>query len=526
MKTFHKILSNSLVVLLLAVSCTGNYLMYNTNPYEVTADQMNRDAYLTRSALTGMQGYVIPTDVNLNQFLEHLLGGPFGGYISESNQGFTNRFSNYNMSQDWLCKMYKDIIPNIYANYAQLVAATDDPVYLAVGNITRVAAVHRVTDTFGPIPYSKLGEDGNLVAPLDAQKDVYAKMISELEEAVTALLEHQTESFSANADKIYSGSVIKWIRLANSLKLRLAMRMVYADPANARKYAESAVAESNGGVLSSNDDNALIQATNNPHRVIMYEYNGGDSRIAADITTYMNGYSDPRRPFYFTETTFTEADGVSANGFYGIRLGGDPIASDLAHKYSNMVVESSSKMIWMNAAEVAFLRAEGALRGWDMGGSAESFYKAGVSLSFEQWGAGSADAYLADATSVPQPYVDPLGIYSYSGTVPDVTILYDETADFEANLERIITQKWIANFPLGNEAWADFRRTGYPRLMPVPVNKNTTQVPAGTFPRRLTYPQEEYRENGSNVSAVLGDLSPASDLMSSRVWWDCNPNTK
>ena len=526
MKAIHKILTISAIALAAAVSCTQNYLQYNTNPYEVTADQMNRDAYLTRSALTGMQGYVIPTDVNLNQFLEHLLGGPFGGYISESNQGFTNRFSNYNMSQDWLSKMYKDIIPNIYANYAQLVAATDDPVYLAVGDITRVAAVHRVTDTFGPIPYSKLGEDGNLVAPLDSQKDVFTLMIAQLDAAVAALLEHRTETFSANADKIYDGSVIRWIRLANSLKLRLAMRMVYADPTNARRYAEEAVSEAAGGVLSGNDDNALIQATNNPHRVIMYEYNGGDSRIAADITTYMNGYADPRRPFYFTESTFTEADGVAANGYYGIRLGGDPIASDLAHKYSNMVVESGTKMIWMNAAEVAFLRAEGALRGWNMGGSAQSFYNEGVSLSFEQWGAGSAASYLADATSVPQPYADPLGIYNYTGAVSGITIQYDEGADFETNLERIITQKWIANFPLGNEAWADFRRTGYPRLMPVPVNKNTTQVPAGTFPRRLTYPQEEYRENGANVSAVLTDLSPSVDLMSSRVWWDCNPNTK
>ena len=526
MKTIEKILASSLLAVIVVSSCTNNYLEYNTNPYEVTVDQMSRDAYLTRSALTGMQGYVIPTDVNLNQFLEHLLGGPYGGYISESNQGFTNRFSNFNMSQDWLSKMYKDIIPNIYANYAQLIAATDDPIFLAVGDITRVAAVHRVTDTFGPIPYSKLGEDGNLIAPLDTQKDVYMLMISQLDAAVAALLEHRTETFSANADKIYAGSVIKWIRLANSLKLRLAMRMVYADPANAQKFAEEAVAEANGGVLGSNDDNALIQATNNPHRVIMYEYNGGDSRIAADITSYMNGYNDPRRPFYFTESTFTEADGVSANGYYGIRLGGDPIASEQAHKYSNMVVESSSKMIWMNAAEVAFLRAEGALRGWNMGGSAAAFYNEGIALSFEQWGAGSAETYCADATSLPQSYVDPLGVYSYTGSISSITISYDEAAEFETNLERIITQKWIANFPLGNEAWADFRRTGYPRLMPVPVNKNTTQVPVGTFPRRLTYPQEEYRENGSNVSAVLKDLSPATDMMSSRVWWDCNPNTK
>ena len=99
-------------------SCTGDYMDYNTNPYEATKDQMDRDAYLTRSALTGMQGYVIPTDVLLNQFLEALLGGPYGGYLAESNSGFTNRFSNYNQSQDWVGKLYKDVIPNVYANYA------------------------------------------------------------------------------------------------------------------------------------------------------------------------------------------------------------------------------------------------------------------------------------------------------------------------------------------------------------------------------------------------------------------------
>ncbi|MGL4852406.1 MAG: RagB/SusD family nutrient uptake outer membrane protein [Phocaeicola sp.] len=504
------------------LSCTGRYLDFNTNPYESTEEEMARDAYLIRSALTGMQGYVVPTTVLLNQFLETLLGGPYGGYLAESNGGFNNRFSNYNQSQDWVSKLYKDIIPNVYTNYAQLQAATKDEVYLSVGKIVKVAAVLRVTDGCGPIPYSRLGTDGDLVAPLDAQKEVYRRMFAELDESVDALLVRQTEQFTEKADKVYQGKVSQWIKLANSLKLRMALRMVYADPSWAQLQAEEAVHSSRGGVLSSNADNASIQATTNPFRVIMYEYNGGDSRIAADITAYMNGYNDPRLNKFFVESTFATADGVE-NGYHGIRLGTEPIPSDAAHKYANMRVESTTKLLWMSASEVAFLRAEGALRGWNMGGSAQSFYEAGVHLSFDQWGATGADRYLLDGKSKPAPYRDPLETYSYLGETSSIAVAYENEADFESNLERIITQKWIALFPLGLEAWAEFRRTGYPRLMPAVVNKNQTEVPLGTFPRRLPYPQDEYNDNGANVLDALKDLTPAADKMSSRMWWDCNP---
>lgn len=290
--------------------------------------------------------------------------------------------------------------------------------------LMKVAAFLRVTDGYGPIPYSQLGANSDLTAPLDTQKKVYETMLGELDEAVAALLAHRTETFSSKADKVYGGKVEKWIKLANSLKLRMAMRMVYVDSATAQAKALEAVNPENGGVLTTNDDNAAIQATTNPFRVIMYEYNGGDSRIAADITSYMNGYKDPRREKYFLESTFTDVDGVK-NGYYGIRLGTEPIQSETAHKYSNMNVEASTKLVWMTAAEVAFLRAEGALRGWNMSGTAESFYKKGVELSFEQWGASGADSYLEDGSSLPELYKDPLGTYSYNGSQPTITIKFD-----------------------------------------------------------------------------------------------------
>ena len=506
-------------------ACTDGYLNFNTNPYEVTGEEMKRDGYLVRAALTGMQGWVIPTDVNCNQFTETLVGGPFSGYIAESNQGFGYRFSNFNQSNNWNRVFYTDIIPNIYSNLSQLNAVTNDPVFLAVGNVIKVAAIMRVTDTYGPIPYTKLGADGSLTAPLDNQETVYKAMVQELDDAVTALLPHITESFASTADKVYAGSVAKWIKLANSYKLRLGMRAVYADAAWAKQVCESAVAADKGGVLTSNSDNAVIGGiTNNPFRVVMYEYNGGDARIAADIVSYMNGYNDPRRSAMFTKSTFTEA--TITNDYHGIRIGTDPIPSDKAHCYSNMVTTSTDGLVWMTAAEVQFILAEGALRGWNMGNTAEALYNKGVELSFEQWGVSGADKYLADNTSLPKLYVDPLGTYNYNGVQPTITVAYDAAAGFETNLERIITQKWIAMFPNGNEAWAEFRRTGYPRLMPVAVNKNVAQVPAGQFARRLWYPQEEYKDNGTNVAAAINDLTPKADLMSSRMWWDCNPATK
>lgn len=506
-------------------ACTDGYLGFNSNPYEVSGSQMERDAYLVRSALTGMQGWVIPTDVNCSQFVETLLGGPFSGYLAESNQGFGNRFSNFNQSDHWNRVMYKDIIPNIYSNLTQLKAVTNDEVYLSVGNIVKVAAIMRVTDTYGPIPYTKLGADGSLTAPLDAQKEVYKAMVNELDAAVQALLPHITESFAPLADKVYEGNVAKWIKLANSYKLRLGMRAVYADPAWAQQVCESAVAANNGGVLEANSDNATIGGiTNNPFRVIMYEYNDGDSRIGADIICYMNGYNDPRRAAMFTKSTFT--DETITNDYCGIRIGTDPIPSDKAHCYSNMVVSSTDNLIWMTSAEVQFLLAEGALRGWNMGGTAADFYAKGVTLSFEQWGVSGAENYLADDTSLPQLYVDPLGTYTYNGVQPTLTIAYNAGDEFEVNLERIITQKYIAMFPNANEAWAEFRRTGYPRLMPAAVNKNVSQVPNGQYARRLWYPQDEYKDNGANVAAAISDLTPQADLMSSRMWWDCNPNTK
>lgn len=506
-------------IVLCASACTANYMDINKEPSTVDKDQMEADGYLTRIPLVALQGLVIPNDVNMHQFIECLLGGSMGGYLADSNQGFRQKYSTYNPEEHWIQVPFNDLIPNTFQNFNKLISLSEDKVQIAVAAITKIAIMARVTDIYGPVPYSKIGEDGKQTAPYDSQKEIYTSFFTELDEAIEVLTTHRTDKFTPLADKVYGGNVENWAKFANSLKLRLAMRVVNADEALAKTKAEEAV-NSEVGVFTSNSDNATFETTKNPFRVVMYEYNGGDSRISADITSYMNGYSDPRRAAYFTESVFTEdANGDPINnGFFGLRSG-VIIPKGEYRKYSNMKVESGDKLLWMNAAEVAFLRAEGALRGWNMQGSAESLYNTGITLSFEQWGVNGADAYLANSDKTPQPYKDPQGFFSYTGTPSTITIKWNSSVSFEKNLEQIITQKWIANFPLGHEAWAEFRRTGYPKLMEALDNKSSSTVNDKRMARRLMYPQSEYTENAVNVSNAVSEYLFGPDNMGTDLWW-------
>lgn len=496
-------------------SCTDGYEDFNRNPAGVTKDETQRDAYAMRSALLNLESWVIPTDVNTTQFTECLLGGSYSGYISDSNSGFAGKnFGQYSPENNWSRVLFKDIIPKVFIYSSSVAQATDEPVPNAVATVIKVTAIQRVTDAYGPIPYSKVGQDGEITAPYDSQEQVYELMLQQLDEAIATLTENRTADFSSKADRVYAGNVEHWIKYANSLKLRMAMRISGVAPEKARQAAEEATSHE-VGVMTSNDDNAQLTLVNtNPFEVIMYEYNGGDSRVGADITTYMNGYSDPRRAAMFTQTTFDDAE----NGYYGLRTGIAIPDGATAHAYTNYNVTTSTPLMWMNAAEVSFLRAEAALRGWNVGGTAQAFYEQGVRLSFEQWGVSGADAYLADATSTPAVYKDPAGLNSYSGQTSDITIAWSDADTQARKLERIITQKWIANFPLGLEAWAEYRRTGYPHLMPVVVNNSGGVVDSQRGARRLAYPQEERTNNADNYAAALQFLGGA-DNMATDVWW-------
>ena len=225
-------------LMLSATSCTNGYEDFNQNPYAVTKDEMQRDAYSLSAALLNLEGWVIPTDVNTNQFTECLNGGSYGGYISDSNAGFAGKnFAQYSPENNWARVLFNSIIPKLFIYSNEVSNVTEDVVPLSVAQIIKVAGIHRVTDAYGPIPYSKVGKDGEITAPYDSQEEVYNLMFQQLNEAIERLTENRTNDFSSKADKVFDGKVEKWIKFANSLKLRLAMRISNVAPAKAKQMA-------------------------------------------------------------------------------------------------------------------------------------------------------------------------------------------------------------------------------------------------------------------------------------------------
>ena len=505
-------------------ACTGKFDDINRNPYEITKEELGREHYNIGSTLKGLQGLVVPTEEHRYQFVECLAAQPFAGYMG-ATVPWTDKFETYNPPVDWQKAPFGDMITDTYPLYRDMLDKTDDPVALALAKVLKVSIMHRVTDMYGPIPYSKvLAKDGSvsLAVPYDTQEQVYDKMFSELDEALKVLKENVglgAEAFR-KFDDVYFGNLSQWIKYVNSLKLRMAMRIVYVAPEKAKAKAEEAVA---GGVITSNSDNAVLKVEEN--RIAMIYNDWSDHRVGGDIISYMDGYKDPRMEKMFTTCKLhkfaPDWSIVYYDGYAGIRIGIDAPNKDLmVDAYSKPIIKDSDPIVWLTASEVAFLRAEGALRGWNMDGEAKDLYNSGISLSFEQRGASGAEAYIANETDKPAAYKDSRNMFSAPAALSDITIKWEEgDAFFERNLERIITQKWIAIFPLGVEAWSEYRRTGYPKLLPVVVNKSGGVIDSNKMIRRLWYPVIEYTENAANLAAAVASLG-GPDNGATRLWWD------
>ena len=323
-------------------------------------------------------------------------------------------------------------------------------------------------------------------------------------------------------DPIYGGDVNKWTKLANTLRLRLALRVVYADEALAKAEAEKS-ANSPVGFIDAADGRAQYNglpnaAAVNPIWQQAYEWN--ENRMSAPMDSYLNGYNDPRISVYFVAA----GDGK----YHGVRQGvfadGANQSAYIGEKISNVNLSENSPVLYMAAAESFFLRAEAALRGWNMGGTAQSFYEAGIRMSMQENGITSGvDNYVSNRSRRPAAFNDNAG--GDSAPAPSTITVAWNTNDnaFEENLERIIVQKWIASWGNSCEAWSEFRRTGYPKMFPVKLNYSDGAVSSELQIRRLPYPGTEYNTNRAAVSAAA-QLLGGPDNCGTRLWWDKNPN--
>lgn len=512
-----KKIGTCLVLLSVLGSCTDQFSKFNTDKTQPTDEQMGGDNFKQGAFFPQMQRQVVPTQENDYQHCENMVGSAYSGYLTAINPWDGSVFANFNPKNSWIDEPFDKIFSKFYSAFNEVKKNFNGQgVNYAWARILRVAVMQRMTDMYGPIPYSKIEEAGGLNAAYDSQETVYRQMMIDLSEGIDVLSSyanrHPEDRPMADYDEVYAGDFSKWVRFGNSLKLRLAMRMANIAPQEAAAFAQEAVSHS-GGLIVSNEHNAQIQCRKNPLNVMWNEYS--DTRAGADLMSYLQGYADPRLPKYFQKGFFSEG----GEGFYGFRTGGYIMEKDPLTGYSAPLVGPQDPLIWMTAAEVAFLRAEGALRGWEsMGGTPQSFYEQGIKLSFDQWGVKGADEYLANETRKQADYTDPLWVGNASA-LNTITIKWQESAQFEEKLERIITQKWLAIFPLGQEAWSEYRRTGYPRLLPVRNNRSNGKVDSDKGARRLNFPPNEFLNNKVNVEAAVGMLK-GPDTMGTPLWWD------
>jgi len=531
-KFFRKSLLPGLA-LVLCFGCTKNFREYNTNPNAATDAQLQYDNLATGVFFSQMEQNIFPTAQEpafgdeMYQIVQNLCGDVYSGYMGASNNWFGGvNSTNYAMTPSWYGQAFNRAFLSVMPAWLSIrKKTTGNPAMqhiYALAQIIKVESISRTTDMYGPLPYTQFGS-GSLSTPYDPQSTIYYSFFTDLDSAIATLTSYvQNNPGSmplANYDLIYGGDYTKWIKFANSLKLRLAMRLAYVDPAKAQQYAEAAVANSYG-VFTTDADDALLASADginihNPLQIICYNF--GDVRMGANMESFLTGYKDPRLPFLFNPA-------VTDGKYHGIRNGITITNKSLyTDPFSTLNVQPTTPIRWMSAAEMYFLRAEGAIRGWNMGGSAQSLYETGIQTSFNQWGAGSAANYILDSTDKAAPYSDPsVNSNNMTTGLSTITIHWKATDPMETQLERIITQKWIATYPDGQEAWSEFRRTRYPKIFPVAINNSAGLINTTTQIRRLPFPLTEYQSNAAGVATGVSELK-GGDNGGTKLWWDAKP---
>ena len=437
---------------------------------------------------------------------------------------------------------YTDVLPQLQTIFANTDSLSAEH---AMAEVVWVLAFMKATDYWGPIPYFKAGIVADSV-PYDPQDKIYADFFTRLDGAVAVLTPLAGTNAYGTYDLIYQGDVSHWIKFANSLRLRLALRVSNVEPTVAQTEAEASVAA--GVMTTSPGDDAFIERSSVGGDInglsTMSDWN--EFRMSATMASVLKGYQDPRINQYFLPTVNSgdPTFGVFAN-YTGIRNGltvaEQTIPQNLAVANShqgqrwastNVVVGgtvvgeanyTNTPQNVLETAEAYFLRAEGALKGWNMGGSAQSLYEAGITNSFAQWGVNAAQAatYITSTATPTAPHA-----YTEDGTdtaVSNVPIAW--SADPTMELRQIMTQKWLGLFPDGMEAWADYRRSHVLPLYAVIHSDNPLITNTSTqYLRRIPFLLSEKQTNGGAVAAavsLLGNGKPDNEM--TPLWWDTNP---
>ncbi len=361
----------------------------------------------------------------------------------------------------------------------------------AVGRIWKTWIFHIVTDMWGDVPYSEAhGGAENTTPAYDRQADIYAGMLADLTTAAGMLQTPDASDFGGG-DLIYGSNFEAWRLFANSLRMRLAMRLSEVDAGTAR--TEFAAAYAAGG-FQSNADNAMLNWPGSPYENPFYENRviqaRDDHGISATLLDTLVSLADPRL-YLYAEPAATDGEYRGHhNGMTTIPLGTGLDDFSRIGDFWRFDGAATPTMI-MSYAEVLFLQAEAAWRGWTAGAPA-TLYSEAIRANMNQYGSvGPSDTEIDDYLAQP--------VVAYDGT-----------------LEQILLQKWIALYMNGPEAWSDSRRTDLPAMVAGP------DLILSRIPVRLMYPDTEQSLNLANLNAALAQQGMTGIDLVTPVWWDVN----
>lgn len=536
-----------LSAVLLLSSCTDAFEDMNTDSNGVTNEELTQDFNYIGAHFPSIQKsiYYNPGGYGWDfQTAQNLTFDIWSGYMATPSYFLDGNDTQTNVTpHEWTDSYWSNMYDAVMIDQLKVVEKCEElgmetyAHFNAINTVLRILGMHNVVDGYGPIIYSKYG-DTKLGGEYDAAEDVYKQFFTELKDASDALYAAtQTEVASFAAfDAYYGGDLSKWLRLCNTLRLRLAMRIVKYDANWAKTEGEAAISAP-GGLLQSGDG-CYVSGFEWKHPLYTCSIEYNDMFISADTKSILGGYSDPRLAKFGSAKKLTMVDGTSSSEILGIRRGISDL-NTLADRYKAVVanvnvVEDTPGLI-MSSSEAYFLLAEAALRGWNVSSTAQSYYEEGVRASFSEWGVSGVDTYL-QSHAAPADYVDPLSVVANDGTdaskkavelgkvnsrvaASTVTPCWADATTKEEQLEKIITQKWIAGFPEGKNAWAEWRRTGYPKLMMPRVNNNAdiTNLEAGV--RRMPFILDEINNNPEGYAQAV-QLLGGPDTGATRIFWD------
>jgi hypothetical protein len=506
-----KYLIPALLTLFIGVtSCDKDFVEINTNPVAIT--DVDPVYQLARAQFDCMPG-----DLHYEGPIVQQIITPFGGVLEGGN-----RNTSIDNNANGTFGLYTGSLKNLNDVLKKLENNADRSNLYNMARIVKAYCYMRLVDAYGDVPYSEAGQayTNNLFLPkYDDQKEIYADILKELKEATDAL---DAAKDVVTGEMFYKGNIPKWKKLGNSLLLRAGMRYTKYDNAKAAATVADAVNPARGGLITTNADNVFYQYNDTYTYGLGSTINGNERQnyyLGAPFVNHLKVTNDPR--IVSIAVLYSNPGGtISASGStvgttnttpadqfgmpYGydegtiINAPGYPGKIGAAWKYSQVnrvtVASITGKKYFLTASQTLLLMAEARDRGYFTTGTVQEYYEAGV---------------RANMTQAP-----------FAVSVADQDAFLAGPAAFNAATARqlINEQYWVSSFMIWHEAWANFRRSGYPALAPNGYPGADPSVGTTGFIHKLPYPTREQSVNPVNRDEAVARMG--SDNLGTRVFWD------